>query len=75
MLSPADLAQTLKRSSPSETQTAIEAVELEALWGLQASVTTKPDLAKQVQPQIEALAKTGAPNVRVEAQNLLKKLP
>ncbi|MDB5351923.1 MAG: hypothetical protein JWN86_3170 [Planctomycetota bacterium] len=75
MLSPADLAQTLKASTPSETQTAIEAVELEALWGLQASVTSHPDLTIAVKPQLETLAKTAAPAVRIEAQNLLKKLP
>lgn len=75
MLSPADLAQTIQRSSATERQTAIEGVELEALWGLQASVAGKPALAQKVRPEIEALAKDGARNVQVEARNLLKKLP
>ena len=75
MLSPEDLAQTLQRSSPSETATAIEAVELEALWGLQASVARRPDLAVKVRPQIEALADKAPRTVRIEALNLLKKLP
>ena len=75
MLSSADLAQTVQRPTPSETEGAIEAIELEALWGLQASAPTKPALAEKVRPQIEALAKSGARNVKVEAQALLKKLP
>ena len=75
MLSPSDLAQTVQRTTPSETQGAIEAIELEALWGLQASAPTRPALAMKVRTEVEALAKSGARNVKVEAQNLLKKLP
>ncbi len=75
MLSPADLAQTLKGSTASETDTAIQAVELEALWGLQASTPTKPALAEKLRPEIQSLAQKAPGAVRMEAQNLLKKLP
>ena len=75
MLSPADLAQTLKGATTSETESAIEAVMLEALWGLQVSAPTRPALAVKLRPQIEALAKSAPKTVSIEAQNLLKKLP
>lgn len=75
MLTPADLAKTMKRASASETDTAAQAVMLEALWALQVSAPTRPDLARTLQPEIETLAKAGPQAVRVEAQALLKKLP
>ena len=75
MLSERDLRQTIHRETPSETATALEAVELEALWALQASAPTRPALAQKARNEIEQLAQTGPPNVRVEAQALLKKMP
>ncbi len=75
MLSPADLAQLIKRSTPSETQTAIEAVQLEALWALDASPSLwRSELARQVVPQLENLSKTAPSNIRMEARNVLKKI-
>lgn len=77
MLSPIDLAQTLKRASQSETETAIQAVELEAIWGLGASPRNAQSslLLESVRSEVEALARTGPKEVQIEAQNLLKKLP
>ena len=77
MLSPADLAQTIRRSSASETQTAIQAVELEALWALAASPpgTRTTELLRGVRPEVEGLAKSAAKEVQMEARSLLKKIP
>ena len=75
MLSPADLAQLVKRSTPSETQTAIEAVQLEALWALDAAPEEKRrGLARQVLSELENLSKVAPKNVRMEAQNVLQKI-
>ncbi len=75
MLSTADLTQTIKRSSATETESAIKAIELEALWALQASAPTHPALALKARKEIEELAKSGPGVVQVEARDLLKKLP
>ena len=75
MLSPADLAQLIKRSTPSETKTAIEAVQLEALWALEAAPNAgRNELARQVFSQLENLTKTAPTNIQVEARNVLKKV-
>ena len=75
MLSPADLAQLIKRATPSETQSAIEAVQLEALWALDAAPDARRRaLAGQILPELENLTKNGPQNIRVEAQNILKKI-
>lgn len=74
MLSPADLAQLIKRSTPSETQTAIEAVQLEALWALDAAPEeNRRGLARQILPELENLSKIAPKNIRMEAQNVLQK--
>ena len=75
MLSPADLKQVVQRASASETAAAIEAIELEALWALQVSASTRPALALKAKAEIEALARSGPKDVQYEARNLLKKLP
>jgi hypothetical protein len=76
MLSPADLAQVVKGETGSEARRRIEAIELEALWALQGSVKQHhPDLAQSVRLDIQSLAHSGPPAVRVEAETLLKSLP
>ena len=72
MLSPVDLAQTMKRGTSAETKGAVEAVELEALWCLRVSAPTKPALALKLLPEIESLSRSGAKNIQVEARDLLK---
>ncbi len=75
MLSPRDLKQVIQRPTPSETESAIEAIELETLWALQVSAPTKPALAEKARGEIVALAKDGPRAVQVEARSLLKKMP
>lgn len=76
MLSPRDLAQVIKRPDPSETKRQIEAIELEAVWAIQAAnAAQKPQLARKLRPALEDLSRSGSRDVRVEATALLKKLP
>ena len=76
MLSPPDLAQVIKRPTPSETERQIEAIELEAVWALQAAFAAqRPQLALKLRPLLDDLSHSGPRNVRVETASLLKKLP
>lgn len=76
MLSPADLAQVIKRPTPSETERQIEAIELEAVWALQAAnAARRPQLAQQLRPFLVKLSQSGPRDVRVESAALLKTLP
>jgi len=76
MLTPADLAKVISLKSPTEKQSKIEAIELEALQALDYSITRKqPELAQSLQPEIASLSKSGLVGVRNRAQALLKILP
>lgn len=75
MLSPAALEKVIDLPSATERRSKIEAIELEALLALQASVAAgKPDLAKSLRAEVEAETKSGLVGVRNNAQALLKSL-
>ena len=75
MLSAPDLAAALKGENASETERRAEAVELEAIWALQASVKAgKPELARSVRKELEGLSKVAASGVKAEVDSLLMEL-
>jgi len=75
MLNPVDLGKVIAMGSPTETRSKIEAIELEALNALQTSTTAgKPDLARSLRPQLDALARSGLVSVRNNAQALIQSL-
>ncbi len=76
MLSDKDL-QTLLASLPdSERPNRIESIELSALDALAAAVAAgKPELARSLRGEVDALARSGLASVRSRAQELLKSLP
>jgi len=76
MLSSADLTQRISIRSQTEKHHKIEAIELEALRALQASLDQKvPALALSLRPEIEGLSKSGLVSVRNQAQDVLQSLP
>lgn len=76
MLSPADLAEVVQGDSPSEASRRTEGIILEALWALRDAVKDKrTDLAQSLRPSLTPLTQSKSPDVRLEAENLLKALP
>ncbi len=75
MLSTAELANVLAFPSDVEKQNKIEAIELEAIQALQASVDGgHPDLAASLRGEIDALTRSGLVTVRSHAAALLRSL-
>jgi hypothetical protein len=73
MLSSQDLDQVLTAETTSEKRNQIESIELVALKSLQTKEALS--LARQLQPEIRGLIKSGLISVRLEAESLLKRLP
>jgi hypothetical protein len=75
MLSAADLSKVIDLSSDSEKQNKIEAIELEAMGALQASLSSgSPELARSLSDRITELSRSGLVGVRSQAQELLQRL-
>jgi HEAT repeat protein len=73
MLSTADLQKVLSFPSDVEKQNKIEAIELEAIQALQASVDGgHPDLAASLRGEVDALTRSGLVTVRSHAAALLR---
>ena len=75
MLSTADLNKVIDLPGDTEKQNKIEAIELEALEALHASIAAgKTELALSLRPQITELTKSGLVSVRSQANDLLQSL-
>ncbi len=75
MLTTADLDRVIDLPSSTEKQNKIEAIELEALQALQSALSHhSADLARALQPEVEALLQSGLVGVRSQAQAILKQL-
>jgi HEAT repeats len=75
MLATADLNKLIDRPVDTEKQNKIEAIELEALEALHASIAAgKTELALSLRPQITDLTKSGLVSVRSQANDLLQSL-
>jgi hypothetical protein len=75
MLTTADLDRVIELPSPSEKENKIEAVELEALQALQASIgASDGELVRSLRSEIEALTRSGLVSVRNQAQAVLQKI-
>jgi HEAT repeat protein len=73
MLSTTDLDKVLTLDSDLEKQNKIEAIELESLQALQASLKQgRSGLAESLRPQIDALTRSGLASVRSQALALLR---
>jgi HEAT repeats len=73
MLSPTDLGKVLTLGSELEEQNKIEAIELESLQALQASLGRgRPGLAESLRPEVEALTRSGLASVRSQALALIR---
>ncbi len=75
-MNPVDLEKVIALTTPTETRSKVEEIELEALHSLQTSLEEKrPELARLLRPEIEVLSRSGLVSVRNNAQSLLKSLP
>ncbi len=75
MLSTADLAKVIDLPSATEKQNKIEAIELEAMGAIQASISGGSlELARSLEKQITDLSKSGLISVRNQALELLQSL-
>ena len=76
MLSTSMLDRVLTLPTKTEQQSKIEAIELEALQAIGASLSGgSPELARSLKPEVEALTRSGLVSIRTQAQELLQKLP
>ncbi|MBX6311358.1 MAG: HEAT repeat domain-containing protein [Isosphaeraceae bacterium] len=76
ILSTEDLAQVLQGKTSSETERRIAGAQLEALWALRDSLRAdQPALARSLRADIAKLSQSRLPDVRSEADALLKNLP
>ena len=75
MLNPTDLDRVITMESASEKRSKIEEIEVEAMNALETSVGAgKPELARSLRPQLDALTRSGLVSVRNHAQALVQTL-
>ncbi|WP_250846969.1 HEAT repeat domain-containing protein [Aquisphaera insulae] len=75
MLSTADLDRVVEAPNADEKQGRVEAIQLEALGALDASISSgEPDLVAMLRPQVEELGRSGLIGVRTLARSVLQKL-
>ena len=70
------LGRVAEITSDTERQNKIESIQLEALKGLETSLSGGPlDLTRNLRPEVTNLTKSGLVSVRSLAQAVLQKLP
>lgn len=75
MLTTSDLDRVLEVTSPSEKESKIESIELEALEAVAASASRgSKELASSLRDEVESLTRSGLISVRSKAQSTLQKL-
>jgi hypothetical protein len=75
MLSTADLDRVVDSSGTADKESRIEAIELEAMGAVQASLASGSfELARSVRPQVEELTRSDLVSIRNPAQAVLQEL-